>query len=96
MHADLWWLGPAYLKLDQTHWPNQPDTTVEEKVVSDHQTSAMVTQTRQNAFNISNRYSTMNKLLGVIAYCLRFVENCKLSPNQRRGGELTPNELDQA
>jgi hypothetical protein len=55
----------------------------------------MVTQTRQNAFNIRNRYSTMNKLR-VIACCLRFVENVKLPPNQRRGGELTPSELDQA
>ena len=40
-----------------------------------------------------DRYGSLNKLLSVTAYVLRFVDNLRVQPQQRRSGPITAEEL---
>ncbi|GFY60138.1 integrase catalytic domain-containing protein [Trichonephila inaurata madagascariensis] len=42
------------------------------------------------------KFSSLNKLKRVVAYCLRFVKNCSLSASKRRKSFLTTAELSEA
>jgi hypothetical protein len=46
--------------------------------------------------DITQRFSRLNKLIRVIAYCRRFINNCRHSKANRQTAILTTQDLDQA
>lgn len=95
MHHEMWFRGPSFINEHEESWPVHeynsdkgiPD--VEMKTVSfasfDH---------HEDIFIIEN-YSSYTKLIRVVAYCKRFIRNCRNSLNKIRG-PLLPDELDGA
>lgn len=41
-------------------------------------------------------FSSLSKIIRIVAYCTRFCKNCKTCPEERLGGLLTANELQSA
>lgn len=98
VNHSLWWSGPMWLKADDSAWPAQPAVLAAtdeirtranyvERVVGDGDTELL------------SRYSTLRRLKRVTAWCLRFLNNCRLRGDdkaQRKLGPLIPAEHQQA
>ena len=93
-----WWNGPEWLKKDEEYWPNPllaqdvPQTCLEEmKSVGNkvkQENSTIVTQVAlegdlKPAIPFEN-FSSYQRLLRVLAYVLRFIENCCSKKMSRR------------
>ncbi|XP_066590852.1 uncharacterized protein [Prorops nasuta] len=75
MGSKLWWNGPEWLLTHRSQWPYQP--------LQVHSV-AIVHKTKENEF--LTRFSTLTRLIRVLAYCLRPFRNRRLKKNQ-----LAPN-----
>ncbi|XP_066600003.1 uncharacterized protein [Prorops nasuta] len=92
--SNLWWHGPSWLEASEANWPAQPVSVI--PIV--HQRRAFAATLRVEEEPILTRFSSLSKLSRVIAYCLRFLANCK----RKKFGQhptskfLTTRELEQA
>lgn len=89
--SDLWWSGPSWLSQEKSNWPKQENimtqTSLEARIVSN--------VSRDNGdVSLLTRFSSFRKLQRVTAYCQRFVNNAKVSPESRNFGSLTNDELE--
>ncbi|XP_073949686.1 uncharacterized protein [Choristoneura fumiferana] len=79
----LWWTGPEFLKQDSTSWPASPsslNTKLPEMV------PCLVTDTQESPFSLlTNRVSTFSKIIRVVAYIKRFINNCSKNTNKKSG-----------
>lgn len=82
---ELWWNGPDFLRdsinIRYTNC-NIPEVTLERKVQHVEVVATPITETYSES--LLKRYSNLNKLVRVIAYILRFVQNCKDKVNSRK------------
>lgn len=92
--AQLWWNGPPWLGLESKNWPVA--SNVYDPVIPELKTNDILCVAIKSDWNIFDRFSSYTKLLRVVAYCLRFVENLKGSVDQRGTGPLSVNKLDKA
>lgn len=91
---EIWWNGPLYLS-GKGEWP--PKMTFKNKIPQSCEPVASFSVSTDDAFDVFKKYSVLTKLVKVIAHCLRFVNNCKLKTKEfRKGGSLTPKELEQS
>ncbi|XP_062714051.1 uncharacterized protein LOC134290853 [Aedes albopictus] len=85
---NLWWHGPQWLQQHQNQWPmaredtEQPLEAMEEARRS---SIAATPSTPEPQFidQIVERFSNVQRLIRVIAYCLRFLHHCRSAPNNR-------------
>ncbi|XP_026475470.1 uncharacterized protein LOC113380447 [Ctenocephalides felis] len=93
INMDLWWYGLAWLKFETDSWPSifkvtdninfeVPEQTIQRKI----NTCA------QRMDDMFLRFSCFNKLQRVMAYCIRFIKNCK----NTTVGPLTVTELQES
>eukprot|EP00795_Rhopilema_esculentum_P000720 gene720-10434_t len=84
--SDLWWQGPSWLISDQ--WPEQPILS-REKEIEDEEINPvlqMATTIKERGLSSLIRlkdYSSKRRLLGVTAWILRFMKNCRASKGDR-------------
>lgn len=91
----LWWNGPIWFQEDCSKWPNFKFTPLSEDSVPDIKTvplPALATLTSA-PFEPLARFSCWGILLRVMAYVLRFVQNCR---NKTKSGLLSSDELAQS
>lgn len=73
---NLWWHGPKWLKAPQASWARyrstKKDTDTQGAIWSN-----ISTVKQDELTSTFEKYSSINKLLRVIAYCLRFATNCR-------------------
>lgn len=94
----LWWAGPPWLQLEESAWPTgsrlvdlvePPELKGEERV--------LVGVTNRHPCdwisNLLSKCSSLRKIQGVVAYCLRFVSNLKVPSKERVTGALCASEL---
>ncbi|UYV74763.1 hypothetical protein LAZ67_12000846 [Cordylochernes scorpioides] len=90
----LWWQGPTWSK-DNNFVQNQDncygrECYEEEKV-------ALACQSRVSVCpEVVTKYSTFIKTRRIIAWCLRFITNCRVSLKKREIGTLSKKELENA
>lgn len=71
--APLWWNGPEWLLTDEEKWTNIKNTESSSLHVPESKGSEIsVFGVAVESFSILNKYSSLNKLIHVVAYCLRF------------------------
>ena len=89
LNHELWWEGPAWLKLPPSDWPEQasiPHTDSSEEICTVCQL-AVIDQGATPIIPI-DRYSNYNHLKRVTAWVLRFIRNCRDHVNCK---EKSPN-----
>ncbi|XP_036318385.1 uncharacterized protein LOC118733195 [Rhagoletis pomonella] len=74
----LWWNGPAWLSLNEQYWPqhkiNFPENIPETRKV----TVCTVQLNNQDwLYTITTKYSSLDKLIAIIGWCLRFANKCR-------------------
>ncbi|XP_018361026.1 PREDICTED: uncharacterized protein LOC108759864 [Trachymyrmex cornetzi] len=93
LSTELWWNGPVWLSQDATEWCIRKSSMEQEiPEARGTATSATIQQETPETFN---RYSTLNKLIQVQAYILRFIHNSRPDKCKRRG-DLSTIEIDAA
>ncbi|XP_012542665.2 uncharacterized protein LOC105840305 [Monomorium pharaonis] len=92
--SQLWWNGPPWLGLGSNHWPITDNTCI--PVPSELKESKIACITIKSDWDVFNRFSSYLKLLKVMAYCLRFIDNIRKGVSERRFGSLSVDELDKS
>ncbi|XP_049869459.1 uncharacterized protein LOC126369201 isoform X2 [Pectinophora gossypiella] len=106
---ELWWHGPQFLNNNSfshgnaKHEPLSPHELPEINkkccIIVNCNDACHVVTNNDNAFNMDllARFSDITKLKRVVAYMLRFSDNCKIKNiTERRTGALQPCELENA
>lgn len=99
VESELWLKGPSCVFVQDHSQVN--DLEVEEienheVLVDAHESEVMVTVSSVDPLFEIERYSSLQKCLCVVAWVLRFKNNCRLSSVDRQKGELLLSELEQA
>ncbi|XP_037930936.1 uncharacterized protein LOC119665764 [Teleopsis dalmanni] len=94
----LWWpiWTINWLIKDERNWPEN-DEVIDLNLIPETRKTAIcnvVDVTKDE--NIINRFSSLNKLLRVTAYCLRFVYNCHKKKSVRKIDNLSADDIDAA
>ncbi|GAB1865895.1 Gag-pol protein [Camponotus japonicus] len=97
---ELWWHGPAWLRLSQSDWPTEKTPVLSENIEENKTVVAHAAQTKDQ-WDLATSYSTWPKLIRVTAYVLRFASKCRnLSQNSKElqspGQALTATECQTA
>ncbi|GFU83613.1 uncharacterized protein TNCV_1051741 [Trichonephila clavipes] len=81
----LWWSGPQWLSQDSLHFPSiDLSTSCEEDVKCEEKSSTVLTNVSTSSqgsylLEIIAKYSSFSRLIRVIAWCKRFIKNCRSS-----------------
>lgn len=94
INSHLWWQGPSWLLKSSDEWPinhvdvSELDIPEQRRIVSNCAIAHSV--------QFIDRFSSFSRLLRSVAYCLRFIRNCKMPAAQRIFGFLTREEIAMA
>lgn len=93
----LWWNGPNWLKDDKSRWPIdrklEISTVLESLKVKSNMKCLNTNITEET---VLNRFSSLQKLLRITVYCIRFKNNCSTHNKRRIQGWITTNEIHTA
>ena len=100
-----WLNGPEWMSKDEEVWPIRKDIKPvfddpELKVSKSDDVDSLITihSTKPNLEKIIKfeDYSCINRLIRVVAWCNRFISNCRIKKEERRLEELNAEEYDHA
>ncbi|GFU10127.1 uncharacterized protein NPIL_678951 [Nephila pilipes] len=98
----MWWHGPKWLTMKETELPISLEPTVETEmniVKLELKKLIAVNATVKNSLtgnDLLTRCSIFSKLIGISAFCLRFIFNCKMKPELRKTDCISASEFVQA
>lgn len=99
LHNSLWWAGPCWLSQKHESWPSssgsilhEDDVTIkaEERKVVILVVDEAATKDPSIIETLLNRFSSLSKLVNVLAYIYRFINNSRI-PNQLNRKEFLNN-----
>jgi len=93
-----WWEGPHWLALPKEEWPRSIPIDDKEKVNTEKRKSIIVSLSNVNDMSsrIFDYFSKYKKILRMIGWIHRFIENTRKRREEREAGELKVNELTRA
>ncbi|XP_012285782.1 uncharacterized protein LOC105702648 [Orussus abietinus] len=91
--SELWWTGPTWLSRDSSHWPQQ--TQQHSEVIPELRQPHVIFAHVNQSCQLFDRFSSLNRLQRVLAYCLRWKTIVK-DRNIVTSGHLTVAELDKS
>ncbi|KAI5727292.1 hypothetical protein M8J77_000310 [Diaphorina citri] len=95
---DFWYHGPTFLQNDRSTWPSTPalPSTAELPELKPNVVLAAQPAVVPELISVIEKYSSLTKVQYVIAWILRFVNNCRCPKENRKYGFLSPAEIDKA
>jgi len=90
--STLWWNGPPWLLQQPSSWPKTEVNSTTDNLEIRKVRLACI----QPPEDITQRFSKLNRLIRVIAYCRRFISNCRNSKAKRQSTTLSTQDLNQA
>ncbi|XP_050535012.1 uncharacterized protein LOC126902032 [Daktulosphaira vitifoliae] len=92
----LWWQGPSWLSKDKTEWPSQNNGVLEisSNMLERKSTTKFIGNVIEEA-NLLDKFSSLNKILRIMAYCLRFID-IKVHKKLFKTSVINPDELNRA
>ncbi|XP_063909094.1 uncharacterized protein LOC135126846 [Zophobas morio] len=99
--SSLWWHGPLWLCQNKAAWPkvttsqNQETNKLDHVMTEKRAENKILNVSPKNTLTVLTKFSSLDKLQRIIAYCKRIVHNC-LNLNNKMQGLLSLSELDQA
>ena len=91
-NSTLWWNGPQWLSQEPSSWPATEFNAPTENLEIRKAHVALL----QPPEDLTERFSKLNKLIRVIAYCKRFINNCRLPKTNRQTTTVSTQDLVQA
>ena len=91
-HCEMWWKGPAWLSQDSNTWSAEVTATIQDAPEERKCAITIITMSNMN-FAILKRYSSLNQLVTVTAYCLCFLNNIRIEKERRKCNNLEAHEL---
>ena len=89
----IWWHGPNFMYEEDKTWPKT--IHCDQTLVPEQKTpSTLCNIIHSDTMEYYKKYSSLNMVIRVTAYMIRFIRNCKLTKNCRTIGTLTPDELN--
>nr|CAI5857751.1 unnamed protein product [Callosobruchus analis] len=93
----LWLLGPPWLSNDHLLERQYPEMSEINEIPELKRITHLHISTEIIELDIFSRFSSLNKLLHVTAFCMRFIENCKSpKPNRNLNKSLLIPEIEDA
>ncbi|XP_029162186.1 uncharacterized protein LOC114933775 [Nylanderia fulva] len=81
--SSMWWHGPSFLQLHENQWPSGSFTYPREDMPEQRRIAAIVVKHDQcMVIQLLTKHSSLNKILRIIAYCMRFSKKRNLAPNR--------------
>ncbi|XP_024875128.1 uncharacterized protein LOC112456671 [Temnothorax curvispinosus] len=90
-NASLWWSGPSWLQHEAQDWNTNIPPLLGE--IPEQRPTLTSIVTIDDKHEIFTRFSSLNKLIRVIALCIRFITNIRSKPESRIKDRLTTQEL---
>lgn len=91
--SSLWWHGPPFLQMPENSWPSNPSIQIKDTDLPDLKAVNLVVQAETSIIeNLLTRHSSYQKVINIMGYVLRFVNNCKTT-NKKKFGPLTLAEV---
>lgn len=76
INSIAWWQGPAFLQLDEDHWPSNDFPRLDDGMPELRKVCAVVITVDCSIVNeIISKHSNLNKACRVIAYCIRMLKS---------------------
>ncbi|XP_033225741.1 uncharacterized protein LOC117178421 [Belonocnema kinseyi] len=92
--SKLWWEGPNCLRKAEREWPSISFSIKEPPEVKQCYNAVTKNEIKENYIMIKS-FSSFSRLIRVVAYCIRFINNCR-SKNKRLNGTLLSLELTES
>lgn len=96
LNSVLWWYGPNFLKQASSTWCKNPEITSQNPPESHSVVSFSAVEKVNITLFPFERFSSMSRMKRTMAYCLRFIRNCRNSAPKRHLGPLSSDELHSA
>jgi hypothetical protein len=79
------------------NWPIEPSTAspTNDTIINSETRRAVLLISTEDAVDLDrviNKFSSLSKIENIVAYLLRFANNCRVSNSTRRSGPITKNE----
>ncbi|GFT67844.1 integrase catalytic domain-containing protein [Trichonephila clavipes] len=93
-----WWEGPQWLTLSGEKWPHSNPIVDKENVDSERRKVAVTAINNVNDLSsrVFSYFSKYNKILRMIGWMYKFVENLQKKREEREHGQLKVHELEKA
>lgn len=72
-----WFAGPSFLLYSSDHWPADLSTRIPSECLQEEKNSVVSLIAISDPHGVYNRYSSLEKILRIIAFCLRFPSNIR-------------------
>ncbi|XP_015604454.1 uncharacterized protein LOC107272139 [Cephus cinctus] len=92
--SELWWNGPRWLQDDDK--TQSEIQKVDENEIYEVIKPVLIAMPIQNGIDPFAKFSMFNKLVRVVARCIRFARACKQESEQKLSGPLSSEELEHA
>jgi hypothetical protein len=90
--STLWWHGPQWLLQEPFSWPSSEVTPLETNL----ETRNVHVALNQANEGFTQKFSKLNRIIRVTAFCKRFSNNCRQPTANRQTASLTTQDLHQA